>query len=492
MNQLDLKKYLRDGYLPTIGIECHVQLKTVSKLFTAIGNQSTLHHQANSLVGPLCLGLPGALPVVNQKAIDLAIIAGLALEAEIAEFTSFDRKHYFYPDLPLGYQISQHYFPIILGACLEIALAEQQSFQVRIQKAHLEADAAKLTHQAQADFSLLDLNRVGSPLLEIVSHPDMHSPQEAKQYAKELYLRMVYAEVCEGDLSAGNLRFDVNISLSKKFDQLGVRTEIKNLNSFRFIEQALNYEIDRQIGLLKAGQLVEQQTRGWDETNKQTFAQRSKEEAQDYRYMPDPDIPPFKISQTQIDNLRQDLPTTPTAIRQLFKQWQIAFKIQEIILEHPQIANCLYSCRSLLSAEQAQLLSKWMVGDILALINKKELDWSAVIQLKDELRQLATLSLDKKINSTMVKQWLNLILVKKIALADLVKDLKPLADFDQVALQALIKRVFEQFPQAVVDAQKDIKAAGFLIGQVIKLSQNQADPRQVAGLVRQFLKDFKP
>ena len=225
--------------------------------------------------------------------------------------TRFDRKHYFYPDLPLGYQISQHYQPIISSARLEVPITEEQTFSVRIQRAHLEADAGKLMHQTDGSHSLVDLNRVGAPLLEIVSQPDMYSPLQAKQYAKELYLRMIYARVCEGDLFAGNLRFDVNVSLSLDPNKLGTRTEIKNLNSFRFIEQALKYEINRQAKILQSGGEILQETRGWNEMKRQTFSQRSKEDAQDYRYMPDPDIPPLSISAERIAVLQNQLPVTP-------------------------------------------------------------------------------------------------------------------------------------------------------------------------------------
>lgn len=480
------QKHLIAGYLPTIGIECHVQLKTKTKLFTAIANKTDLSQPANSAVGPLCLGLPGALPILNQKAVELAILAGLSLEAKIASQISFDRKHYFYPDLPLGYQISQHYQPIIQEGILKIPIAQDETFNVRIQRAHLEADAGKLTHVLKK--SLIDLNRVGAPLLEIVSMPDMHSPLQAKQYAKELYLRMIYAQVCEGNLSAGNLRFDVNISLSKNLNELGTRTEIKNLNSFRFIEQALKYEIKRQANILQNGQKVKQETRGWDEIGKKTFSQRSKEDAQDYRYMPDPDIPPLEITSEKIAQVEQQLSVTPKQVRQLLETWQIPFGVREVLVDYPQIAEFLLQLPKELESNQVKLIINWLNGEILSLINKKEIIWSAVLKNQANLLVLAQLENDSKISSTTVKQWLPQILSQNIDPNVLLKETGQAQISDPQALRDLILQVFSQNEKAVNDAKIDPKATGFLIGQVIKLSQGKANAKLVSKLINELLK----
>ena len=311
MNQKQTEKtssdvYLVDGYIPTIGIECHVQLNSRTKLFTAVSNQA--QSEANSLVGPLCLGLPGTLPVLNQAALLLAIRAGLALEGKIAPVIHFDRKHYFYPDLPLGYQISQNQRPLVEGGFVSIWSAElQKSRSIELIRAHVEADAGKLTHLSESDISVVDFNRAGAPLLEVVSCPQIHSPREAKAYAKSLYWLMVYAGVCSGNLAMGQVRFDVNVSLARPGADLGTRTEIKNLNSFRFIEQATTVEISRQIEMIESDQPVRQETRGFNETTKTTFAQRSKEDSPDYRYMPDPDLPPVTITEQMIAEARSGL-----------------------------------------------------------------------------------------------------------------------------------------------------------------------------------------
>ena len=268
-------------YTATIGIECHVQLKTKTKLFAAVGNDAR-EAPPNTLVSHICFGLPGALPVLNKEAIYLATKAAFALGTEPERFSKFDRKHYFYPDLPKGYQISQYDEPIITKGEITIEL-DGEPKKIGITRAHLEEDAGKSTHPAGADYSLVDLNRAGTPLLEIVSEPDMHTSAEAKAYARELYLRMKYAGVSEANLYYGNMRFDVNVSVSKT-DELGTRSETKNLNSFRSVEKAVDYEIRRQIERLEKGEKIVQETRGWDDAKQKTFSQRSKENADDYRY----------------------------------------------------------------------------------------------------------------------------------------------------------------------------------------------------------------
>ena len=304
-------------YYPTIGLECHVQLKTRTKLFAGVDNDAR-EARPNSLISPLCIGLPGTLPILNVEAVRLAIRAGLALRAEIAEISHFDRKHYFYPDLPKGYQISQYERPIIGSGIVEVPMDDGSTTAVRITRAHLEEDAGKTTHPAGRDYSLVDFNRTGTPLLEIVSEPDMHSAAEAREFAHELYLIMKYAAVSDVDLYHGNMRFDVNVSVSSDSEKLGIRSETKNLNSFRSVEKAVAFEIRRQISLLEKNQRVVQETRGWDEAKQRTTSQRSKEEAHDYRYFPDPDIPPISIDKAMIAQAAEEMPLLPAALREKF------------------------------------------------------------------------------------------------------------------------------------------------------------------------------
>jgi len=274
---------VRDQYTATIGIECHVQLKTATKLFAAVGNDAR-EAEPNTLISHICFGMPGALPVLNREAIHLAMRAAFALGTVPQKYSEFDRKHYFYPDLPLGYQITQLHHPIVLGGGVDITVGGvditvgDQAKHIGITRAHIESDAGKSTHPDGKDYSLVDLNRAGTPLIEIVSEPEMHSGLEAKAFAQELYLRMRYADVSEANLYYGNMRFDVNVSVSKDPNILGTRSETKNLNSFKAVEKAVDYEIIRQIELLEKGEKIVQETRGWNDAKQRTFSQRDKED----------------------------------------------------------------------------------------------------------------------------------------------------------------------------------------------------------------------
>ena len=322
-----------EEYKTTIGIECHVQLNTKTKLFSAVDNDA-VDKEPNSCVSPIDYALPGMLPVLNKAAIEKCVRAGLAMNCKINLVSRFDRKHYFYPDLPKGYQISQMYQPII-GAG-EITLADGST--VKIEHAHLEEDAGKLTHYS--GYSLVDLNRAGTPLIEIVSMPDIHSAEQARLYCEELHRLMIYAGVSNGDLYQGNMRFDVNISISDN-DKLGTRAEIKNLNSFRSVERAVEYEFERQKEILESGGKVKQETRGWNDTTGETTAQRSKEEAQDYRYMPDPDIPPVVLSEEFIEKIASKLPAMPGFYREKFESLKLDKSESEAILNYPILAERL-------------------------------------------------------------------------------------------------------------------------------------------------------
>src|SRR4051812_7195412 len=304
----------RAKYRVTIGIECHVQLKTKTKLFSAVGNDAR-DAAPNTLVSHIDFGLPGALPVLNGEAVHLASRAAFALGTEPARFSKFDRKHYFYPDLPKGYQISQYDEPIVGKGEITIDVDDEPK-TIGITRAHLEEDAGKSTHPAGKDYSLVDLNRAGTPLLEIVSEPELHSSAEAKAYARELYLRMRYADVSDANLYYGNMRFDVNVSVSKT-GELGTRSETKNLNSFKSVEKAVEYEVTRQIELLEKGERVVQETRGWLDDKQKTVSQRSKENADDYRYMPDPDIPPIILDDAYIIEVEQNMPAGPEDYRKI-------------------------------------------------------------------------------------------------------------------------------------------------------------------------------
>jgi len=333
------KKYLVKGkYYPTIGVECHVQLKTKTKLFAGVDNDAR-DADPNTLISPICVALPGTLPVLNGAVIPLSIKAGLALRAQVAPISHFDRKHYFYPDLPKGYQITQYERPIISDGIVEAPMADGSYVTVRVERAHLEEDAGKSSHPAGADYSLVDLNRAGTPLLEIVSAPDIHNSEEAKAYAHELYLLMKYSGVSDVDLYHGNMRFDVNVSVSDNPETLGTRTETKNLNSFRSVERAIDFEIARQIDLIEHGHQIKQETRGWDDAKQKTISQRSKEDAHDYRYFPDPDIPPISISNDVISEIAESMPLLPANLRVQFLGIGLDSQQVATIIEEPEIST---------------------------------------------------------------------------------------------------------------------------------------------------------
>ncbi len=479
----ELKPYLLDGYLPAIGIECHAQLATATKLFTAVANQ--FNPDPNQLIGPLCLGLPGTLPVLNRRAVELAIRAGLALEGEIAGETHFDRKHYFYPDLPLGYQISQHQRPIIRGGHVSFWSQQQQrSVTVELEQAHLEADAGKLNHPPGADYSLVDYNRAGAPLLEIVSRPMIHSPADAKDYLRELYRRLVYAGVSEGNLFQGHLRFDVNVSLARPGAELGMRAELKNLNSFRFVEQALKFELDRQLARLRSGQPIIQETRGWDESKRQTFSQRSKEEAPDYRYMPDPDLPPVVIDSELVETIRAELPLLPPAIRPILDGAGLSSGLQDTLLDWPPVATWLAGVVEQWSAVTIKIVVNWLVGDLWRLVKDGQLDWARVLAAETDLHQLATAVEGQRVSATrakefLVRYWSGASLAEFLAGADRADDTD--------SWRKVISEVARDHPGAIADARVEAKAIGFLVGQV-RQRLPEADPGTLRRLIDEYLR----
>lgn len=324
----------KSQYTPTIGVECHVQLATKTKLFSPANNDAR-GQAPNTCISPIDYALPGMLPILNQSAVQLAIQAGRAMNCKINAFSRFDRKHYFYPDSPKGYQITQFFAPIIGAGFVELPNGKK----IRIEHAHLEGDAGKLTHFS--NYSLIDFNRVDTPLIEIVSMPDLHSATDTRDYCKELWRLMTFAQVSHGDLYNGNMRFDINISLAPtNTKKLGTRVEIKNLNSFRSIEHAVIHEIARQTKLLNTGKKVIQETRGWSDATSKTTSQRSKEEAKDYRYMPEPDLPPLNLSADFIATESKKLPLMPADYRRLFSRI-IPTDTLEILLDHPRLMRGL-------------------------------------------------------------------------------------------------------------------------------------------------------
>lgn len=466
-------------YIPTIGIECHVQLSTKTKLFSEVDNDAR-GKEPNSCVSPVDYALPGMLPRLNGEAIKFAVRAGRAMNCEINKFSRFDRKHYFYPDSPKGYQITQFYHPIIGAGYVLLPSGEK----VRIEHAHLEGDAGKLTHFDS--YSLVDLNRVDTPLIEIVSMPDIHSAKDAHDYCKELWRLMRYAKVTYGDLYNGNMRFDVNISLAPEdADKLGTRAEVKNLNSFRSVERAVEYEIKRQTKILDAGEKVAQETRGWSDAAGETTGQRSKEEAKDYRYMPEPDIPPINLSSEFINEQLQDFPLMPADYREKF-DGVIMGDTLEVLLDYPELMQ------KLAEVKNVKLVSNLFASVLLA--EEKSAEYLNDLPSAAELNELAEMNEKKELSSTATKEvFLRLFdpQMKGRGTRNIAKELGLIQENDIGALETIVDAVLAkpETQKAKADFRAgEEKVIGFLVGQVMKESHGKANPSAVQEILRKKLK----
>jgi aspartyl-tRNA(Asn)/glutamyl-tRNA(Gln) amidotransferase subunit B len=483
----------RSKYTPTIGIECHVQLKTATKLFAAVGNDAR-EAAPNTLVSHICFGLPGALPVLNEEALHLAMRAAFALGTEPQKYSIFERKHYFYPDLPMGYQISQLAQPIVVGGHLDFEV-DGKPHTVRINRVQIEADAGKSTHPTGKDYSLVDLNRAGTPLLEIVSEADMHTAAEGKAYARELYLHMRYADVSDCNLYYGNMRFDVNVSVSAD-DTWGTRTETKNLNSFKAVEKAIEYEINRQIEAIEKGEKIVQETRGWDDAKQRTYHQRTKEDAQDYRYMPDPDIPPIELDDAQIDAVREEMPPMPNEWRKRLVGLGFDRAAIETLLEaevDDEQVSYLPLLETLLGRpDVAKAVANWMINVEIPLRAEKELanalgDGPRRIMFVETYRLIS----GGKLSSTNAKSLITALLTDGEVVQDVAAYAKQhnlIQESDEDEVMKIVAQVIAENPKAAEDVKGgEMKAIGFLTGQIMKASQGRANPSLAQALIKKHL-----
>ncbi|MDB5161111.1 MAG: glutamyl-tRNA amidotransferase [Candidatus Saccharibacteria bacterium] len=491
---MPIAEEIKKAYKPTIGIECHVQLKTKTKLFAAVGNDAR-QAPPNTLISHICVGMPGALPVLNEAAIELAVRAAFALGSTPQKFSHFDRKHYFYPDLPKGYQITQYANPIIKGGHVDINV-DGETRRIGITRAHLEEDAGKNIHPAGADYSLVDLNRAGTPLLEIVSEPDIHSPAEAKAFARELYLLMKYAGVSDVDLYHGNMRFDVNTSVSKT-NEHGTRTEVKNLNSFRSVEGAVAYEIERQIELLEKGEKITQETRGWDEAKQKTVSQRGKEEAEDYRYFPEPDVPPTELNDDYVKNIQENLPIMPETWREKMHDLSINSSSIEALLDRDKEYGLDYLQRIeeglAIDKDLAGFIAKYIVNDYFNLTDEIKRRTAgaqpaaAYLPTIKQFSEVYNLIKEGNLNSTsasvlLFNSWTQ---TPGADLVEYAKSKDMLQVSDEGEIENIVRKVLADNPKAAEDVKSgEAKAIGFLVGQVMKESQGKANP----GLAQQIVK----
>lgn len=476
---------IRAKYLPTIGIECHVQLKTKTKLFSGANNDAR-DSEPNTMVSPICFGLPGTLPVLNREAVQLAIRAGLALKSEIAEYSYFERKHYFYPDLPKGYQITQLAHPTIGAGSVTTYLENGDEKHVRIHHAHIEEDAGKLTHPSGAAYSLVDLNRAGTPLIEIVSEPDMHSSQEAKAYALELYLLMTYADVTYGDLYHGNMRFDVNVSVALEGQPLGTRTETKNLNSFKAVERAVDYEIDRQIELLEKGARIVQETRGWNEDRQATFSQRSKEDAHDYRYFPDADLPPIRLTAADVTAVREAMPRLPATYRHIYAELGLDSSVVAALLNNKANADIVMNVQHEAGSEAATRVAHWLSSVLGQMSEDEPLDVSRLDTTR--LGELSAMVGASELSSTAAKEVFVALMRTTDGARTIAEKKNLLQVSDEAAIGAIVDAVLAD--PANANAIEDIRAGnerviGFLVGQIMKQSAGKANPTLAQKLIRE-------
>jgi aspartyl-tRNA(Asn)/glutamyl-tRNA(Gln) amidotransferase subunit B len=475
-----------------IGLENHVQLTTNSKIFS--GSSIKFGAEPNTQASPVDLALPGVLPVLNHGAVERAIRFGLAVGAKIAPQSIFARKNYFYPDLPKGYQISQFEDPVVQGGTISFAYEKDGKLEtktVNLTRAHLEEDAGKSLHEDYAGMSGIDLNRAGTPLLEIVSEPEMRSAAEAVAYAKALHALVMWLGVCDGNMQEGSFRCDVNVSVRPLGQtEFGTRCEIKNLNSFRFMEEAIHYEVRRQIELIEDGGKVVQATRLWDPDRKETRQMRSKEDAQDYRYFPDPDLPPLTIGQDWIDRIKADMPELPAAMRERFIKDYGLPEYDALILTASQGMAAYYEAVvAKAGKDNAKAAANWMMGDVASALNRADLD---IIASPVEASQLALLLkriADGTISNNAGKKVFSLMWEAQSEdehLADAIIEREGLKQIsDSGALEAIVDEVLANNAKSVEQYRAGKEAAiNALIGQCMKASKGKANPAQVTELLK--------
>ena len=478
-----------------IGLENHVQLTTNSKIFS--GSSIQFGAEPNTQASPVDLALPGVLPVMNKGAVERAIRLGLAVGAKIAPQSVFARKNYFYPDLPKGYQISQFEDPVVQGGTITFGYEKDGKLEtktVNLTRAHLEEDAGKSLHEDYAGMTGIDLNRAGTPLLEIVSEPEMRSSAEAVAYAKALHSLVMWLGVCDGNMQEGSFRCDINVSVrpvgQKEF---GTRCEIKNLNSFRFMEEAIAYEVRRQIELIEDGGKVQQATRLWDPDRKETRAMRSKEDAQDYRYFPDPDLPPLVIGQDWIDRVKGDMPELPAAMRARFVGDYALPEYDSLILTSSKdMANYFEAVVAKAGKENAKTAANWLMGDVASTLNRENVDIADSPVEASQLALLLKRIADGTISNKIAKEVFAAMWEARSAdenIADAIIDQKGLRQIsDTGALEKIVDDVLAANEKSVEQYRAGKEAAiNALIGQAMKASRGKANPAQLTELLKKKL-----
>ena len=475
-----------------MGLEVHLQLATQSKIFS--GSATTFGAEPNAQADAVDLGMPGMLPVLNEQAVRFAVKFGLGIGARIGERSVFDRKNYFYPDLPKGYQVSQFFSPIVCEGVFDVPMEDGTLCPIRITRAHLEEDAGKSVHDAFSRETGIDLNRAGTPLLEIVTEPDFRSAEQAVAYLKALHSLVTYLGISDGNMAEGSMRCDINISLREKgSDALGTRTEIKNVNSFRFVERAIHSEYERQADILESGGTITQETRLYDAEQNVTRSMRSKEVANDYRYFPEPDLLPIVIDEDYIESIRATLPELPAAKRERFiSQYGLSDYDATLLVPNHSVADYFES--AVKAGGAAKPAANWILGDLSGALNRAEVDITACPISAEQLAGLIARIEDGTLSSKLAKQVFDALWAGEGDTDDIIaaRGLKQVSDSG--ALEAMVDEVIAQNPDQVAqylaaDETKQKKLSGFFVGQIMKASKGQANPQMVNELLLKKLSD---
>ena len=476
----------REGYEVIIGLEVHAELSTKTKIFCSCPTK--FGAAPNTQTCPICMAMPGTLPVLNEKVVEYAVKAGLATNCEISRNSKNDRKNYFYPDLPKAYQISQYDRPLCEHGYVEIDTKEGKK-KIRLTRIHIEEDAGKLNHDEFAGGSLVDLNRAGVPLIEIVSEPDLRSSEEVEEYLKRLKSILEYIEVSDCKMQEGSFRADVNVSVRKKGDsKLGTRTEMKNMNSFRSITRAIEYEVDRQIDVIEDGGEVEQETLRWDDVSGKTFPMRDKEDAQDYRYFPDPDLVAIKLSEEYIENIKKSLPELPESRKERYlKEYGLSEKDANIITASKYLSDLFEGAIKV--CNNAKAVNNWIISDISRILNETEMEPIEIPFDSNQLGKLVILIDKGTISSSIGKKVLEELFENPRDPEEIIKEKGWIQISDEGAIKEVVLKVLEANPQSVADYKggKD-KALGFLVGQAMKETKGKANPQM---LNKMFLEELK-
>lgn len=474
-----------------IGLEIHVQLATQSKIFSAASTE--FGSEPNTQACVVDLGLPGVLPVLNEAAVSNAVKFGLGIDAEIGRTSVFARKNYFYPDLPKGYQISQMELPIVGKGHIDIQLEDGSKKRIGVTRAHLEEDAGKSLHEDFHGMTGIDLNRAGTPLLEIVSEPDLRSAKEAVAYLKKIHSLVRYLDISDGNMAEGSMRCDANVSIRPKGqEEFGTRAEIKNINSFRFVEKAINVEIERQIDLVEMGEQVVQETRLYDSEKNETRSMRSKEEANDYRYFPDPDLLPVVLEENYILAIKNDLPELPEAKSDRFqKEYRLGEYDANILVSSKELANYFEECVKVSDADP-KLNANWITGNLSGALNKESLEISESPISAQGLGKLIKRIADNTLSSKTAKTVFETLWQSDQEVDDIIESQGLKQVTDTGAIEAIVDEVLNSNPEQVenyknADDNKRKKMLGFFVGQVMKASKGKANPQQVNELLNKKL-----